>query len=377
MTKMIKMSLIAAVAVTGMTSTVCAQPLEDAIKGVDVSGQLRYRYDDKKVENGATTQTNEYSMKVDTKSKINDVVTANVQIQALGVSDISSSDAHATSDTTGDRDVTLSVTKANFAANLGFATVVAGKQSIPSPFVDGNAATDDVTRGTGAVALIPAGPVTLAAGHFMNLQVEGTTVNSGASIDAAAILGSVANVNFDAWYVKVNGVGAGDTTFATDVTGKSLGLATTVAGVALDARTSTVERVASDSKLTKLVASTKVGPVSVVAGYAVTPAGNVNSTIDTDNDAKSGFRLWQASIENLADTKAYLVGAGMDVMPNVNIDVKYVNAEVGSSTTVTEALYGATYKMSKNFGVHARYSVMTKTNTADSNKGRLELKYTF
>ncbi len=145
----------------------------------------------------------------------------------------------------------------------------------------------------------------------------------------------------------------------------------------LDARTSTVERVGSDSKLTKLVASTKVGPVSVVAGYAVTPAGNVNSTIDKDNDAKSGFRLWQASIENLADTKAYLVGAGMDVMPNVNIDVKYVNAEVGSSTTVTETLYGATYKMSKNFGVHARYSVMTQTNTADSNKGRLELKYTF
>ena len=49
---MIKMSLIAAVAVTGLTSTVSAQPLEDAIKGVDFSGNLRYRY-----TNGEATST--------------------------------------------------------------------------------------------------------------------------------------------------------------------------------------------------------------------------------------------------------------------------------------------------------------------------------
>ncbi len=50
MTKMIKMSLIAAVAVTGMTSAANAQNLEDAIKGVDVSGYVDYRLENKSVE---------------------------------------------------------------------------------------------------------------------------------------------------------------------------------------------------------------------------------------------------------------------------------------------------------------------------------------
>lgn len=412
MTKMIKMSLIAAVAVTGMTSTVCAQPLEDAIKGVDVSGQLRYRYDDKALDKATGTdsnyQTNEYTAKIALKSKVNDIVTANVQVEARGVTGTTSvaavasdalttqsaGNAHATSDIVGDRDVNLVVTKANFAANLGFATVVAGKQSVPSPFVDGNAATDDTTRGTGAVALIPAGPVTIAAGHFMNFQsaqdtdtsaLKDTSIYSGSSIDAAAVLGTVAGVNFDAWYVNVAGR-TGDAV-ANEVTGKSLGLNTTIAGVNFDARHSTkTEATKKDSGLTKLVASTKVGPVSLVAGYAVTPKDNVNVTIDTDNDAKVGFRLWQASTEKLNDSKAYLVGASMDLMDNVNLDVKYVKADATKSTTedveVTELLIGATYKMSKNFGVHARYSMMdtkysARTVDEKSNKGRLELKYTF
>ncbi|MCI0501412.1 MAG: major outer membrane protein, partial [Epsilonproteobacteria bacterium] len=169
MTKMIKMSLIAAVAVTGMTSVASAQNLEDAIKGVDVSGQLRYRYDDAKNNlTKVSTQTNEYTMQLNVSSKVNDMVTANVKVEALGVNATNNGGAHATTDQSGDRDVTLSVTKANFAANLGVATIIAGKQSVPSPFVDNS--VDDTTRGTGAVALIPAGPVTIAAGYFNNYQ---------------------------------------------------------------------------------------------------------------------------------------------------------------------------------------------------------------
>lgn len=426
------MSLIAAVAVTGMTSTVCAQPLEEAIKGVDVSGMLRYRYNDKIVETAgaagaasttATTQGNEYTMKVLTKAKVNDMVTANVQVEALGVSDISSSDAHATSDATGDRDVTLSVTKANFAANLGVATVIAGKQSVPSPFVDNSG--DDVTRGTGAVALIPVAGMTVAAGHFVNLQVAETAINLGNSIDALAVLGKVADVSFDAWYVNVNGVTGG----LKDTTGTTLGAKAAVAGINLDFRTSKITRTGeNDSGLTKLVASTKLGAASVVAGIAMTPKDNTQATIDTDNDAQSGFRLWQASTEKLNNSTAYLLGAKMEVIPGVTLGADYVAASAdvaatstttgvvatayytpgvfdattgvtgaatlvpvsaGTTTTVaaqtvdvSELLLTATYAMSKNFTVHARYSMMSTdysgtTKDVDSNMGRLELKYTF
>ena len=45
MKKIAKLSLVAAVAVAGLT-TANAQPLEEAIKNVDVSGSVVYRYND-------------------------------------------------------------------------------------------------------------------------------------------------------------------------------------------------------------------------------------------------------------------------------------------------------------------------------------------
>lgn len=387
MTRFVKMSLVAAVAVAGFSSTVSAQPLEEAIKGVDVSGMLRYRYDDAKsnLTNGKSLQTNEYTMKIATKSKVNDAVTANVQVEALGVNATDNGGAHATTDVSGDRDVTLSVSKANFAVSVAGATVIAGKQSVPSPLVDNS--VDDVTRGTGAVALVPAGPVTVAAGYFNNYQksdvsvssttgLAGATVHSGSNISAVAVIGSLAGVSFDAWYVNV----------ASTAKATSVGVKAEVAGVKLDARTSSMNPDAAGTKnggLTKVVASAKVGPATVVAGLAVTPKDNTGITLDSDNDAQSDFKVWQASVGGLVDATAFLIGAGMDVMPGVNLDAKYVTVDFGTgSSAASELLLGATYAMSKNFGVHARMSWYEVDNaagvaTTDSTKGRLEVKYTF
>ena len=52
MKKIAKLSLVAAVAVAGFT-TANAQPLEEAIKNVDVSGSVVYRYND--YDNNNTT----------------------------------------------------------------------------------------------------------------------------------------------------------------------------------------------------------------------------------------------------------------------------------------------------------------------------------
>lgn len=44
--KFLKLSLVASVAIIGFTNIGFAQPLEEAIKGIDISGMLRYRYTD-------------------------------------------------------------------------------------------------------------------------------------------------------------------------------------------------------------------------------------------------------------------------------------------------------------------------------------------
>ena len=50
--KFLKISLAASLALGALSTASFAQPLEEAIKGVDVSGYLRYRYTDDRYDNG-------------------------------------------------------------------------------------------------------------------------------------------------------------------------------------------------------------------------------------------------------------------------------------------------------------------------------------
>ena len=87
MRKISKISLVAAVAVAGF-STANAQPLEEAIKNVDVSGSVVYRYDnfhnaEKTGSNGnvtsdrENTDANRYKIGLNLSSKVNDYVKFN------------------------------------------------------------------------------------------------------------------------------------------------------------------------------------------------------------------------------------------------------------------------------------------------------------
>src|SRR5574344_1039046 len=80
MRKISKISLVAAVAVAGF-STANAQPLEEAIKNVDVSGSVVYRYNNYDnngvTPKGAQTENNNYKIGLNLSSKVNDYVKFN------------------------------------------------------------------------------------------------------------------------------------------------------------------------------------------------------------------------------------------------------------------------------------------------------------
>ncbi len=77
--KVLKLSLVAALA-AGSFSTLCAKPLEEAIKNVDFSGDLRYRYNNHSgrygaIYNGAGvagTQNHEFRLRLGAKADIGD-----------------------------------------------------------------------------------------------------------------------------------------------------------------------------------------------------------------------------------------------------------------------------------------------------------------
>jgi hypothetical protein len=383
MTKMIKMSLVAAVAVAGLSSTVAAKPLEEAIKGVDVSGMIRYQLENTAQDKADNTEANIYDAEMTVKSKINDMATAVLKFDVTGTT--SDAPADGTAGNAGDAKPSVNLEDVYFSVNAGFATINAGKQNIPGPYTDG-------AQGTGIVALAPVGGVTLAGGHFSNYSIDGFA-NANANELALIVPAAGPVTNLQAWYVSVTDVITG-LTVSGDIKAGPVNVAVRHTTTSLDSK---VQAEKGDASLTKVVASGKAGAISYVAGLAMTGAdnsdgkGGANSTlnrvaVDNDNDAETDFKVWQASVAGLNDATAILVGASTTVAPNTTAGLKYVTASYGSSTRndggeVSEVLLDASYAMSANFKLSAKYSTLaskTKAATAeDKTKTRIEVKYTF
>jgi hypothetical protein len=369
MTKFAKISLVAAVAVAGLT-TANAQPLEEAIKGVDVSGMMRYRFES--VEKGAVKKNqNDYRIDLKTTAAVNDMVKANVLVgtvytEGMSTSSIPTSTGASISTESADINAGLEVREANFAINAMGATILAGKQSIPGPFVDNT--VDNTARGSGVVALMPVGGLTLAAGTFNN-----TTLAGGADASEFAVIGNIGGVAADLWYINA--------VTPTEITGYSAHANGNIGSVNVDARYTVVDhRIANndEASLLKVIASTKIGDVSVAAGYINTGKNNSPSNyVSFDNDAATDAKVWQASAGNLDDADAYLVSVGTAVA-GVSLKATYLNVNFGTANTgADEKLLDVGYNLSKNFALAGKYSIYSVDGAADSTKTRIEAKYTF
>jgi hypothetical protein len=374
MTKMIKMSLIAAVAVAGLTTTASAQNLEDAIKGVDFSGNLRYRY-----TNGEANlnDQNEYQLNMTVKSKVNDMVTATVSTStATDQANV------ATSDTSGDADpVAAKIAEANFAFALPGATIIAGKQALATPFADGSV---DSQQGTGVVALVPVAGVTLAGGLFLNSDaksnVYGVDLN-GNNIAAVAAIGKASVVDYAAWYAKVseNTVAVGVIAGATAM---NLNLKAPVGPVNVEVNYAKVDYTVNgaDGKAptqSRVVVSGDVAGVSLAAGYVKAGKDGGDVTLG-DGDATANFVMEAFGGTALKDSNAFYLAASAPVGP-VTAKIEYGTSSdyLGAGTgDVSETKLSVAYAMSKNFNISA-WATDCGGKLDGSAANRIELNYTF
>ena len=241
MKKIAKLSLVAAVAVAGLT-TANAQQLEDAIKKVEVSGSVVYRYNDYNsdtnyategsdaqtgtggAKNGTSsgttgtnaTQNNNYKVGLNVAAPVNDFVKLNTRfLVSSGTGDFASLE---TSDN-GDSNVDVELSNVYFGyTGIKNTTVNVGKQGLTTPWtvatqVDGNEQT-----GTGALALTTVDNVTLAAGYFnqTNLGESGHGLPGILNAKKPTQTGTVGDYNDDvaAWNstnsTNANQIGASD-----------------------------------------------------------------------------------------------------------------------------------------------------------------------
>ena len=400
MKKIAKLSLVAAVAVAGFT-TANAQPLEEAIKNVDVSGSVVYRYNDYsndregKVGAGAETQSNNYKVGLNLSSKVNDDLKFNSRfLVASETGDFASLNydgSNANPDLNGDSNVDAALSHVNFAyTGIKNTTVTVGKQGLATPWTvaldsDGNEQT-----GTGILAMTTLGQVTLAGAYFNQTNLDDSGQGTGLfddgseDIATAGAITTLGPVTLDAWYLDAQDIFDSYTVgakAATELSGVKLGA---------DARWASLEEDDADDKNTiaKIVLTADAGLVDGKLAYAKT--GKDGGTTALDNDANTTLLGWSLFANGKADADYVQAVLGFDILSNLNLSANYGNVEwtpAANTTREQEEVYAQLlYKMSKNLTTYVRYGTYTDETTVagnptteanDDTRGRLQVEYTF
>jgi hypothetical protein len=379
MKKLVKMSLVAAVAVAGLSSTSSAKPLEESIKNTDLSGYIRYRYTGGEANADAT---NEYKTVFKVKSKVNDNVSAFLKVAgAAKTSDTADDNGNA-----GDADPDLTLFKcANFQYTNGKITAIVGKQGLATPFAD---KADQ--QGTGIVALAPMGGVTLAAGLYTNSDaktkaaIPDKTVDLGGNnIGAVGAIGAAGPAKFALWYANISEHGQAATAGATAI---NLNVSATVGPASIEVNHASVDYTGDSIKgselnptQSRIVASVGVAGATVTAGVVMAGEDGADVTLG-DGDASANFVMEEFDATDLKDTTAMYLGVSAPVGPvTVGLEHGTTSDTDGSKegdTDASETKVSLAYKMSKNFKISGW---VTQTDGAYDGKdaNRIEVKYTF
>ena len=408
-------SLVAAVAVAGLT-TANAQSLEDAIKNVEVSGSVVYRYNDYNntsndalaagQRNGTPTPVlgdegsntdNNYKVALNLSSKVNDDVKFNSRFLVANEDGNFAGPLDTQND--GDSNPGVSLSHANFGyTGIANTTITAGKQGLTTPWTVAIDSDGQEQTGTGLLALTTVGPVTLAAAYFnqtnLNNSDYATTLNalspnSKAGSRDIITVGAIANLDFvtlDAWYLDLA------ETFDSYTVGAKADIDLTDVKLGLDTRFASLnaDRLTTDNQMAKIALTAKAGIVNGKVAYAWTDKEGGLTALD--NDANTTLLGWNLTSNNKADANYWQGVIGVDILSNLNLSANYGNLQyisaAGSTTDVEEEeIYAQLmYKMSKNLSTYVRYGTYTKETTAantrtvennDDVRGRVQVEYTF
>jgi len=378
MTKMIKMSLVAAVAVAGLTSSASAVSLEEAVKATNLTGYVRYRLIndlDSAVKDGDTTEEAKAILKFTTP--VNDMVKSNIKISAEALTKKAETKAP------------MNITEANFVVNAAGATVIAGLQTSQSPFF----ANNGDTRSHGVTALVPAAGMTVAGAYYTT--TTGTGFVSPAAFEnvmALGLLGKAGVVDFKAWYASAqdtaniepqvdSSVAAATVTTLRTVQFKDLSALSVAVGadlgvVKLDAmKTAVSNDITGDTGVTKIIASGKAGTLDVALGYAMSEKDGGTVALDQDSDAISNLAMNKLNMAATTDATAVYASVGTD-LGSVNLTGSYLSGSSDAHADFNELNLIAKYKMSKNFYAQLLYSKGDAMGT-DFAYTQIEIKYSF
>jgi hypothetical protein len=391
MKKFTKLSLVAAVAVAGLSSA-NAKPLEEAIKDVEVSGTVTYRYDQSKVDNGSHSQSNNYKINFNLSSKVNDYVKFNTRLNAANAVDgtftdngFTKLDSKSGGNEDGNPEVRVSHAYFGLTA-IPNTTVNIGKQGLATPWTVATDNDGGEQTGTGIFSVTAVDKFVLGLAYFNQTNIEETDTNDiliaatlptfdgAGDIYAATLQANYGIVNAEAWYLSA--VDQFDT-YALAVHGKAdladnAKVGYEVRYVSLDA--GDINSALDKNSLLRVAVDGKVGIVNARVAYTTTDKDGGVTALDTD--AQNTSLGWKTNTLGEADAKYLQTTLGVDILENLNLSVSYNDLESAGNNEQSELFGQLTYKMSKNLDGYIRYGTLDDNGT-DSNNGRLQVNYKF
>ena len=421
MRKISKLSLVAAVAVAGF-STANAQPLEQAIKDVEVSGSVVFRYnnyDDQANTPSNQTESNNYKIGLNLASKVNDYVKFNSRFIVGSTTDAGFASLNSSKDTTnGDIQADVTLSNAYFGLTAIPNTVVnIGKQGLTTPYTVATDINGNEQTGTGILALTTVGPVTAGAGYFnaTNLDDSGNgassqevttdhkdVINNGYDMYVATIQGDLDLAKLEAWYAGMQDTfdsytlaATGKLDFAKDA---KVNLEARYVNLTLDSNSAKVKALNLTDDNNGMFRLAADGKFSIVnARLAYTKTDKEGGLTALDQDAKNTSLGWTITSNGISDADYWQAALGADILDNLNFTMHYGNLESDATTNKTlssktkkvagkkleqEEVYGQlTYKMSKNLNTYLRYGYFEQKidskKDMDQDMGRIQVAYSF
>ncbi|MFX4154911.1 major outer membrane protein [Aliarcobacter butzleri] len=399
MRKISKLSLVAAVAVAGF-STANAQPLEEAIKNVEVSGSVVYRYDNFGDKEDGSYEHNKYKIGLGLTSKVNDYVKFNSRFLVAAPSAHSGEFADLDAHDGADRNPEVTLSQANFAfTGIQNTTISAGKLGLTTPWTVAIDSDGNEQNGTGILALSTVGPVTAAAGYFnqTNLDVSGNinsarkitvgTISSSALTDGhnmgsrdvyvGALLADFSPVKLEAWYLDM-----ADTFDTYTLVAKANFAPSSDSKIGLEARyvSLDLDQADSDNAMYRLAVTGNLGIFNAKVSYTATDdEGGITAL---DQDAENATLGWNITSNGTPDAEYWQGVLGVNILDNLNLSANYGHLKASDIDLKQEEAYGQlTYKMSKNLSTYLRYGTYEEKNSgtkiSDQNRGRIQVEYTF
>ena len=405
--KLVKLSLVAALAAGALATSASAMPLEEAIKGVDVSGMTRIRYTatNEKVGKGKTTHESTWKFKtvMNVKTTIDDnffnVVSIRYDSKDYGMSDDKKRS------TTADDKYNFDASQFFLGATFGNTTIQLGRQTIGAFFTDDMYGDGIKVLNTDVEGLVLAALFMDSLEKDDNIGASKGTVGALIKTDTdkmvtdhnlygVAAIGSYDPISFQLWYASLEDVTnlfalelAGDFALSDDV---KLGLKGQYAFSDFDGKFKTaLGNAVHDGDFWAVEASSEFFGVDFSAGYlnfsTKEDKTSLNSFEDQGSFISPGEELLDYTLYD-GKNKYYFITAGYTIPDSgVRLGVDWVdgsNKSFGTKTDRSEVVARVDYKYNEKLSFQSWYSHMDEKvkGTDDNTKTdtfRFQAKYSF